>query len=127
MESGHLELTKAHFLEDYSYRLSGTGQLERADRSDLSFGPQFAFGLRTLAEVAGVDRDYIQGSGWDAFRKALKIRNRITHPKDHEHITVTEDDLKTVNLALEWAFDSLVDICKRSEVMGDRQVADSSS
>ena len=117
--TGDLEITKAHYLEDYSYKISSTGKIERQNRCDIPFGAHFAFGLRTFAEVAEVQKNYIQGAGWDAFTRAIRIRNRITHPKSDADVTITEEDFEHVKLALVWAFDSMVDICESSTIMFD--------
>lgn len=117
--TGRLEITKAHYLEDYSYKITPTGKIERQNRCDIPFGAHFAFGLRTLAEVAEVNKNYFELAGWEAFQKAIKIRNRITHPKSDIDVTITEDDFELVKNALDWAFDSLVDICKTSTILVD--------
>ena len=117
--SGHLEITKAHYLEDYSYKITSTGKIERQNRCDISFGAHFAFGLRTLAEVAEVNKNYIEGAGWDAFQNAIRIRNRITHPKTDTDVTISDNDFGLVKSALNWAFDSLVDICRTSTILVD--------
>jgi hypothetical protein len=111
-----LNITAAHFLEDYSYRLTSTGQLERQEHSDLPFAAHFAFSVRTLADVAEVPQNYIQGPGWDSFQRAVKVRNRITHPKTENDLRLSEDDIERVHEGIAWAFNTLVDIFSKSPV-----------
>lgn len=114
---GPIHVTKIAFLDDGSYALTDTGHIQRKDRSPYPFGPHFAFTLRTLAEAAQVSDDYIQGPGWDAFKRAIKIRNRITHPKNAHDVAISDGDYSTVHQGLKWAFNSCIDIMSRSSVM----------
>lgn len=41
--------------------------------------------------------------GWENFNKAVKIRNRLTHPKDKIDLNVSDRDLLTVMNAYRWA------------------------
>lgn len=116
-KGGPIPVTKIGFLDDGSYALTDTGQIQRKDRSPHPFGPHFAFTLRTLAEVAQVSEDYIHGPGWDAFKRAIKIRNRITHPKTAHDVMISDGDYGTVHEGLKWAFNSCIDIISRSPVM----------
>jgi hypothetical protein len=47
--------------------------------------------------------DY-QSVQWLSLLNALKIRDRITHPKQLKEIDVTNDDLKIIRMAAEWYF-----------------------
>jgi len=47
------------------------------------------------------------GKGWAAFREAVAIRNRITHPKRVVDFSVSPKDIKTVEDGVTWYRDSL--------------------
>ena len=113
-----MELTKAHFLEDLSFRLSDTGELKRSDRNDLPLAKHFAYSIRTLAEFANVEGDPFSVDGWNCFKKAVKIRNRITHPKTDSDAVISEEDLNTVNKGINWAFDTGMLIMEKSPLLG---------
>jgi len=113
-DSGHIPVTEAAALSDYAYNLNAQGVVEMQERSAYPFGCHFAFSLRTFAKYAQVDVNYIQGSGWDAFKKAIKIRNRIAHPKTPEHLSVSEDEFKIVENAFMWASHACADVMMRS-------------
>ena len=115
-KTGNLNITAAYFLEDYAYRLTSNGLLERKDYSDHPFAAHFAFSIRTLADVAEVSESYIQGRGWDSFQRAVKIRNRITHPKAKSALNISTEDMERVHEGLAWAFNTLVDIFGKSPV-----------
>jgi hypothetical protein len=46
-----------------------------------------------------IERD---GSGWQAFRKAVAIRNRITHPREIRDLLITDAELEDVTRAYHW-------------------------
>jgi len=51
--------------------------------------------------------------------KGVKIRNRITHPKSVEALTITDEEMEKVKKALEWfrkEFDQLMKIRKIKHV-----------
>lgn len=39
---------------------------------------------------------------WASVLKSIHVRNRITHPKHHNDLTISDDELKAVRLAFEW-------------------------
>ncbi len=42
------------------------------------------------------------GQGWDFYQKALKVRDRLMHPKSHEDLEISEDELTHVTVAYDW-------------------------
>ena len=42
------------------------------------------------------------GVGWSNFRRAVTIRNRITHPRPENDLTVSDDELNAVASGLVW-------------------------
>jgi hypothetical protein len=43
-------------------------------------------------------------SGWDALRRAIEIRNRITHPKSAADLEISEQDLTRCQAGFNWLF-----------------------
>ncbi|EHH2479586.1 hypothetical protein C9I98_17935 [Photobacterium sanctipauli] len=48
------------------------------------------------------DFRFPETSGWDDMKKAITIRNRITHPKSIEQITITNEELEVILRAKKW-------------------------
>jgi hypothetical protein len=80
------------------------------DRGEVVDRPQFVplasavrLTLRLYARVFGCQRepDY-SGSGWQAFRSAVDIRNRLTHPRGLADLEVSDVHLVAVNAAYDW-------------------------
>ena len=49
------------------------------------------------------------GSGWEQFRRAIKIRNRIMHPKTESDLLISDRDLASCNLAFYWILELTLD------------------
>ncbi|MBJ6121393.1 hypothetical protein JAO74_06270 [Sphingomonas sp. BT553] len=54
---------------------------------------------QSLATELSVD---FGGPGWAALKTAMAIRNRVTHPKSLDDLTVTIHDLSTVRTSFQW-------------------------
>jgi hypothetical protein len=54
------------------------------------------------------------GEGWDAFKKALQIRHRITHPKCFESLQIENEEVQTVIDAYAWFCRVLADALNNS-------------
>lgn len=44
----------------------------------------------------------VDSDGWRAFRGAVKVRNRITHPRRPADCNISDDDLREVRTAADW-------------------------
>ncbi len=49
-------------------------------------------------------------AGWDAMTKAIKIRDRITHPKKPSDLVISDSDMKIFKRAVEWFATAMVEI-----------------
>jgi hypothetical protein len=47
------------------------------------------------------------GNGWCSLQEAIKIRNRLTHPKTVADFILSDDELGTVSVGLEWFLTNL--------------------
>ncbi|WNO54603.1 hypothetical protein [Stakelama saccharophila] len=52
------------------------------------------------------------GEGWSCLRSAIKVRNRIIHPKTGEDLLVTSKNLGDLSLALKWVLTITEDTMK---------------
>jgi hypothetical protein len=65
---------------------------------------QFAF--RMYAKASQIDYTLPRGdSGWQDFKRAIKVRDRLTHPKRPQDLEVSEDETQTVLRAYKWLFE----------------------
>ena len=54
-----------------------------------------------LKAIGGKQPDY-SDNGWALLKNAVKIRNRITHPRSEEDLIITDDELVLIDKAKEW-------------------------
>lgn len=62
---------------------------------------RFTFDVFARAHSVTESPDY-QGSGWQAFQRALQVRNRITHPKVTADLAVSDDEIRATDEAWSW-------------------------
>jgi hypothetical protein len=94
-------------LNDESYGVKDNGEVSTTTRFlKVHSGTRFTFGIcKRLYEIQ-TEIDY-GGKGWDSFMKAIKIRDRLMHPKSVESLDVTEDEIGIVSDGLEWFIDAV--------------------
>jgi hypothetical protein len=89
-------------LSEIRYTLSKTNEAksEPAHGRTLEYLP---FSLTALAKTLGirliVDRG---GRSWDMVTTALRVRNRITHPKSAHDLNVSDEDLQAIEVFSGW-------------------------
>jgi hypothetical protein len=87
-------------LRDEAYDLTQKGEARTGDaKLRLAENVLFAFNmLSRVWEFAKPDRSK---PGWQAFRAAIRIRDRITHPKSGAESRLTQKDIDTIQKARE--------------------------
>jgi hypothetical protein len=67
------------------------------------------FALRVFAKTHGLDYAHIfDEKGWDAYRKGLKIRNRLTHPKADSDLFISEEEHNLLHEVFDWFFGTII-------------------
>jgi len=62
-----------------------------------------------------------KGLGWDSLRKAISIRDRLTHPHSMDDLNVTNEELMMVEKAMEFFRDTTIQLLGNTR----KQFADS--
>jgi hypothetical protein len=104
--SGMWKIHEIYPLLDEVARLSENGQL-KLDVNKLPFLSLVAYTLKTYAKQVKFDKEVLSDHRWKAFCETVKIRHRITHPKYHSEIEITNDELKTIDDGWAWWNDIL--------------------
>jgi hypothetical protein len=88
-------------LRELSYVVSEKGQLIEQMRS-----VPLLTAIRFVVSQAKIISPEISVAfsvaGWADLREAIDIRNRITHPKPHQDLTISDHDLDVVGSGLSW-------------------------
>lgn len=101
VQSESWEIHKLSPLLDETPRLSSTGRID-LEPSRQPFLPLFAYTIRMYAEIVGVNEDFFGSNGWMQFKRAVKLRHRLTHPKRGESFEVTDADIRCLEESREW-------------------------
>jgi len=115
-EGGRIKLSPAErsLINEETYELGENGKPQIRTRY-LKIERNFRFTTELFAQVFEVtaDIDYA-GTGWPAFLSAIKIRHRITHPRDPESIDLSFLEAETVVTAFRWYLDATDSLLNRS-------------
>jgi hypothetical protein len=96
-------------------RISDNGMTTVGEQKE-RFAPYVAFSMRCAAEQFGVEEVEFGDRGWKAFLDAVKVRDRITHPKDTSDVDITDIELQGIGTAVQWFEEThvrLADACVR--------------
>lgn len=99
--SGELDPHEIYPLMDESAKITGNGNLS-LDPNRTSLKSMLAYTIKKYAELIELDEELLSDHRWDAFCKSITIRHRITHPKFHEDMEITDKELGTIYEGLEW-------------------------
>jgi len=99
-------------LREEQYVLTKTGEV-KIQKKFLKLADNLRFSFRAVAKAfrSGYELN-VGGSGWESFRKAVDIRNRIVHPKCLSDLEVTEEDIEHIRAAVAWYQKSALDLFK---------------
>jgi hypothetical protein len=97
-------ILKAHeinLLLEQTYFITDKGVVKNKS-AQISLLPNLLFTANSLIKVFGVDFEIKKENGYSAFKDAVKIRDRITHPKNKVYITLTTDEMIVFSKADIW-------------------------
>ena len=86
--------------DDYELKENGEVTIRKAK---LKFGPNFRFAFLLLAKANGIDyRLNVSCKEWEAMGRALRVRDRLMHPKLATDLQVTDDETRDALIAYQW-------------------------
>lgn len=90
------------FAQEQEYCLSDKGVVGTR-RAKVSLKTNVRFAYKMLAKSGSVNSELdVSGSEWQAFQKAIDVRDRITHPKNISDLNVTIEEHNAVTAAFGW-------------------------
>jgi hypothetical protein len=98
---GHLTPVVDLALREVSYSVSDSGQIREQVRSLplVTTIRLFVSQAKVICPELAVEFSTV---GWAHLRRSIEIRNRITHPKPHQDLAITDQDLAIVGTAVSW-------------------------
>jgi hypothetical protein len=92
-------------------------ELAQAERDELADGRTVSGGFRSLVQrtkdLVGVARPFLAEPidlgthGFETFRDAVPIRDRLMHPKHPHALTVSDEEIRVVEEGLDWFRDAM--------------------
>lgn len=111
-------------LQELGYEVKENGDVEERKQGIRTINNvRFTFKIVSKVFAIGWLPDF-SSDGWENFRKALKIRHRITHPKSKADLTITSEEINIVNAAQGWWRNTLNGLFSR---LGKRQSSSTTS
>lgn len=94
-------------IHDYIPLLDEVVQIK--ENGDIYFVPNrypfqnlVAYVFKKYSELSNECYNPLSNHKWNSFKQAIKIRNRVTHPKDNEDANISDDELDLIYEAEEW-------------------------
>ena len=117
---GDLKLTTPQLavLREETYEIDNRGRAKtrtffaNADKS-------IRFVLNTFAELNSADSPDYGTTGWESLRDSIRIRNRLTHPKNRDDMIVSDLELSQVMNGGRWFNDSVSELYVAGSAMVD--------
>ena len=104
------------FAVEREFKLMPSGDVEqRAAKISLETNIRFTFKLLVKASKAPLALD-ISGPQWQSLQRAIKVRDRITHPKNISDLTISDAEFPDVIVGFKWLVASLA---KLGKILGD--------
>lgn len=88
-------------LLDEDVQLQGNGDINLVPNK-YPFKNLVAYVFKKYAELTDGDYNPLSNHKWDSFKKAIQIRNRVTHPTDHNDAEILDDELDLIYEAEDW-------------------------
>jgi hypothetical protein len=113
---------KAALLEE-SYDIDDKGNAVIM-KGKLRTANNLLFSFKSLAQAFGVSYEVVRSSTeWNYFKEAVKIRDRITHPKCMDDLTISDKEVDIIGETTRWYITSI----KQILMLGKEQARKSNS
>jgi len=97
-----LSIAELGLLSDVSYDLKDNGEPYEQQKF-LPLTKNLRFTMSVMSRFTGYSIDLQTNSKtWDRFNKTIKVRNRITHPKNAEEIDMTDEEIQHATEVCNW-------------------------
>jgi len=82
--------------------LTDSGDVE-IRRAKISLETNLRFGFKLMAKSDSIVSELdLSGSEWQSFRRAIRVRDRITHPKSFADLIISNEDFNDVTAGFGW-------------------------
>jgi metal-sulfur cluster biosynthetic enzyme len=96
-----LSMADVAMLKEETYSLKNSGKPHIRPQY-VGTKENLKFVVRKIREVYDTEVDLEWNEAWQSFTNAIKIRNRITHPKSVDELTISDHERNNVRKAFGW-------------------------
>ncbi|MEY4531936.1 MAG: hypothetical protein RLZZ156_2659 [Deinococcota bacterium] len=97
-----LDPSEYGFLSDETYELKENGDIQKKSKF-LRLESNIQFTIKICNRLFHTSVDLQTGTiEWQSFLKTIKVRNRITHPKNAIDLQISDDELETCKRTSSW-------------------------
>jgi hypothetical protein len=90
-------------LNEQSYELNGKAEVvARPKFTKMEDGLRFACALAGKHLAPGHRLD-LGGKGWQAFKRSLQVRHRVTHPRGRQDLDISDPELDDLRETMHWS------------------------
>lgn len=105
-EGAELQRADMALLLEESYELNEKGAAI-IKQNFLQIEKNIKFAFAAVARAYGITYQLnVGGIGWDSFKKTLKVRNRLTHPKNIQDLDVSDEEIEAMKRTFAWFLNS---------------------
>ncbi len=101
-------------LNDVSYRVADNGDVQSCN-ARIGLKQNIRLALRCYAKAAGNPDDPLNNNiEWKALERAIKVRDRLTRPKNANSYKITEEDISDLLQGWKWFWEYAIRYSKNS-------------
>lgn len=101
-EAARFDNAERALLAEEKYELTDTGE-PKVVLQMISLARNVRFAFRCYAKAHGISFYLsVDGPGWRDFRSALRVRNRLTHPRTAADLDLSDAEIETIARAHRW-------------------------
>ena len=108
-ESGALTFAELAMLREQAFSLDENGKV-RIRENFLRVADNLRFTIGCVEKGFGLSLNFdVANKHWADFKQAIKIRNRITHPKTHQDLDITDEEIAVAKRVGDWFSEFVID------------------
>ncbi len=108
---GQISLGTLSVLAGETYFVNEKGEIQ-CQKLKTKFLHQVLLSLNSYAEAQEVNHRAKKGDAWHRILNAVRVRDRVTHPKQLTALTITNEEIEDVDYTLKWLFDQIASVLR---------------
>jgi hypothetical protein len=98
-----LQLAELILIDERNFDIDDKGEVV-ARPAFIKFKNNVKFSFKVYSKSVGSSFELSLGGGWQKLLNAVKVRDRLMHPKASSDLEVSDDEVEAANIAFKWFF-----------------------